>query len=63
MIKCKNCMHWIQTDDYSPMYGICSVKMGDKVAIECQGGWDGCIIGDIETEEDFFCAAGESSND
>ena len=61
IIKCKDCMHWDTDNAFTKkdFYGNCTAFLGDDVYIHCKGGWEGCVIEHVETESNFYCAAGE----
>lgn len=58
---CIDCLEWEKNTFYKyegvVNTGICSGLTNDsKVEIEVQAGWSGGVVGDIETDQDFFCA-------
>ena len=61
MKNCKICMHWDTDNEPSEddFYGNCKVFLGDKVFINVIGGWEGCVVGNIETESSFSCSTWE----
>ncbi len=58
---CRNCMHFeldAACKDYDPQfqYGTCSIKFGNKVEIQVDGGW----VDSVLVDADFGCRAWES---
>ena len=59
-MECTNCKHWTQNTnwDYDNAIntGLCGSLASDvKITIEIKAGWNGGIVGTIETDEDFGC--------
>ncbi|MBR9703065.1 hypothetical protein GOV10_03455 [Candidatus Woesearchaeota archaeon] len=60
MKSCGNCKHWRQTTFYDGVEndGVCR-EIKTHLEIEVIVGWDGGVIGVIETTDKFYCAAFE----
>jgi hypothetical protein len=58
-MRCDECKYWLCL--YSD-FGECSIKLGQKVDIYDHEG-STSLVGRIETDSDFFCAAFEGKDD
>ena len=65
-MKCSECKFWkretIYNNTHQSIWGKCDGLPNHRMEIEIDAGWDGGVVRDIETDEDWFCASFEKKD-